>query len=67
MRIETDRYYPTDAPELTIIASRQTLAKWRHQGRGPSYLKSGARVLYKGSDLLTWLDRQRVDTGETAA
>jgi predicted DNA-binding transcriptional regulator AlpA len=37
-----------------------TLAAWRHQGRGPKYLKIGRSCYYKQSDLDAWLDAQAV-------
>lgn len=39
-----------------ITLSEQTLANMRHQGRGPRYVKAGARVLYRRSDVEAWLD-----------
>jgi len=62
MKIEAEQYYRPSAPELRQIAAEQTLAAWRHKGRGPAYTMSGARVLYKGADLLAWLDANRVVT-----
>jgi len=62
MEIKPDVYYRPDAPELRQIAAVQTLAMWRHKGTGPAHTKSGSRVLYKGSDILAWLDAQRVNT-----
>ena len=55
-RFEADRYYKTTAPELTIIGTRGTLSQWRHRGYGPSFIRYGNRVLYRGSDLNDWLD-----------
>jgi predicted DNA-binding transcriptional regulator AlpA len=37
-----------------------TLASWRHQGRGPKYLKIGRSCFYRDSDLEAWLDAQAV-------
>jgi predicted DNA-binding transcriptional regulator AlpA len=37
-----------------------TLAAWRHQGRGPRYLKIGRSCFYRESDLEAWLDAQAV-------
>lgn len=65
--IEPNRFYPTNSPELRILGARQTLARWRHEGAGPAYTRAGGRILYKGSDVLDWLDRQRVATQKTAA
>jgi excisionase family DNA binding protein len=36
-----------------------TLATWRHEGRGPKFVKVGdRRVRYRLSDVETWLDGQ---------
>ena len=48
------RYLPG---ELTAIASKQTLARWRHEGKGPAYLKVGGRIAYPGEALNDWLER----------
>ncbi|QTN34677.1 helix-turn-helix transcriptional regulator [Cognatishimia activa] len=60
MNIEADRFYSPCAPELNTVAAKQTLAKWRSAGKGPAYIKSGSRVLYKGADVLEWLQERRV-------
>lgn len=39
--------------------SPRTLEKWRVQGRGPSFLKFGSRVLYSESDLERYVDSQK--------
>lgn len=56
-------YYSTEDVVSKGIAAKQTLAKWRHEKKGPAYVKSGSRVLYSGKDLIDWLDRQRVEPG----
>ena len=60
--LEPESYYNTSSPELRKIAAKQTLAKWRHEGRGPSYIKIGSKILYKGSDALQWLESQKIRT-----
>ena len=55
-RFESNRYYKTNDPELEILGTRGTLSQWRHHGKGPSYIRFGNRVLYRGSDLNSWLD-----------
>ena len=60
-RFQDDRYYKTTAPELAVIATRGTLAYWRHQGRGPRYTRFGNRILYRGEDLNAWLDAHVVE------
>lgn len=66
MKIEPEVYYPPTSPELRPVGAVQTLARWRHEGRGPSFTKSGSRVLYKGADVLRWLEARRVETSEAA-
>lgn len=61
-RFEDDRYYRTSDPELLVIATPGTMAKWRCMGVGPPFMKFGGRILYLGKDLNEWLDRHRVDT-----
>lgn len=62
MRISSDEYYQPTDPALRILGAVQTLARWRHEGKGPAYTKAGNRVLYSGEDILIWLDRNRLDT-----
>ena len=45
-----------------IRMSKQTLAKWRHIGFGPSYVKLGRSVFYKKSDLDAFVSSKMVDT-----
>ena len=59
---DPERYYRTTDPELAVIATRATLALWRHYGRGPTYIKFGNRVLYRGADLQRFLDEHVVET-----
>ena len=39
----------------------QTLRNWRHQRRGPAYLKSGTRVNYLVEDLKAYREKHRID------
>jgi predicted DNA-binding transcriptional regulator AlpA len=41
------------ADELQI--PEKTLAQWRYLGRGPKFLKLGAHVRYRRSDVDAWL------------
>ena len=50
-RFDPTRYYRTTDPELSILATRVTLAQWRHRGEGPAYFRFGNRVLYEGRGL----------------
>ena len=45
-----------------LKVSVQTLANWRHLRKGPAYIKmSGGKVIYRCSDLDTYLEAQRID------
>ena len=60
-RFNPEQYYRAGDPALSVIATTGTLAVWRHQGRGPRFIKFGNRVLYLGSDLNAWLDSHLVE------
>lgn len=36
--------------------SSQTLARWRHEGKGPEYVKIGRKVAYKAGVIRKWLE-----------
>lgn len=60
-RFQDDQYYRTTDPALGVIATRGTLAQWRHRGEGPRYTRFGNRILYLGADLNDFLDRHVVE------
>ena len=65
---DPDRLYRTTDPELAVIASSGVLAQWRHRGAGPPYVKLSNRILYRGVDIIAWLQKHRVEpTGQAAA
>ena len=39
----------------------QTLRNWRHQRRGPAYLKLGRSVRYQLEDLKKFMENNRID------
>ena len=44
-----------------------TLAKWRHYGRGPAFVRIGSRIYYDQADLDQYIDeRRRTSTSEAA-
>jgi predicted DNA-binding transcriptional regulator AlpA len=43
------------------------LADWRHQKRGPRYIKIGKSIRYRLSDIDNWIDRHTVDPGDRDA
>lgn len=59
---QPDAYYRPQDTEMRQIAKVQTLASWRYQEKGPHFSKSGGNVVYKGSDILKWLDNTKVFT-----
>ena len=60
-RFEDDVYYAPGDNALRLLATRATLALWRHQNKGPAYSKFGRRVYYLGADLNSWCDARRVE------
>ena len=43
------------------------LADWRHQGRGPKFIRMGGRsIRYRPSDLLEWIEANTVEPGAKA-
>lgn len=49
---------PSRRLPLYIGISAQTLARWRHEGKGPEYVKIGRLVAYKVRELRRWLADQ---------
>ena len=48
-------------PALKALGPYSTLAHWRSEGRGPKFIKLGAKVAYRGSDLNEWLQSRTVE------
>ena len=51
------------SPDQTVdylgsCITRSTLAKWRHFGVGPQFLRIGSRIAYRRSALDAWLSEQ---------
>jgi predicted DNA-binding transcriptional regulator AlpA len=38
-----------------IGVANQTLARWRHEGQGPKFVKVGRLVAYRAGDVRRWL------------
>lgn len=56
-----------DVPQYVPLA-RQTLARWRHEGRGPRYVKLGRRIAYRVRDLQEFVESSlRSSTSEVGA
>lgn len=58
----------TDAQVAQLLdVSTKTLASWRSTGRyGLAFLRIGARIRYRKSDVLAWLESRRHGAPETA-
>ena len=54
---------PSDLSALTGIAAA-TLAGWRSQNRGPTFMKFGRRVVYHMSDFEAWMEEQKRGTAD---
>ena len=59
-----DQLYLTDDPALLKLAPYATWAHWRCEGRGPAFIKIGARVAYSGAALNAWLRERTVEPSE---
>jgi predicted DNA-binding transcriptional regulator AlpA len=56
--IEVDKLY-TQADLMPVLRkSKNWFERKRWDGSGPRYLKIGRSVLYRGEDVLSWLDEQ---------
>ena len=58
--IDPDGLYRTDHPTLRSLGTAGTLAQWRHRGTGPPFVRYGRLILYRGRDILQWLDQHVV-------
>jgi len=58
---DPNRNYVLDDPELDLIGDRTKLAQWRHKGVGPAFYRRGRKIIYRGEELNTWADAQRVE------
>ncbi len=50
-----------DQAAETLHVNVRTLANWRVLGRGPRYIRSGARALYCADALTKWLEAHTFD------
>ncbi|WP_299410964.1 MerR family transcriptional regulator [uncultured Roseobacter sp.] len=64
---EQNRNYVLGDEELNLIGDRDKLAQWRHKGMGPAFYKLGRKIIYRGADLNTWAEANRVDPSEEGA
>jgi len=51
------------SPETTanrLKIHQGTLRNWRHQGKGPPFVKIGGKILYDEADLKEWIEALKV-------
>ena len=58
MTIDPDELLPDDETARILHQKRQTLTAWRHEQRGPAWVKVGRRVFYRRADINAWLGAQ---------
>lgn len=50
-----DRLIPAADLPAYIGLAKQTLARMRHEGKGPKFVRVGRRIFYRSSDVREWL------------
>jgi predicted site-specific integrase-resolvase len=67
MQIENGSPLLNSARASEILGAHwKTLEKWRHQGRGPKYLRLCGRIRYRESDLRAFLESSVIDPATAA-
>ncbi len=61
--VDPDELLTPDETAKILRQKVQTLAAWRSDGRGPSYMKLGRAVLYPRSEITNWMAGQIVKPG----
>lgn len=57
---DEDPLYPTQSAAEYCGYSPRQFIRLRNERRGPAYIKTPGKVLYRRSDLDSWLDAHRV-------
>jgi hypothetical protein len=55
MEIDPNELVPSDETAKLLNVKPQTMVTWRHEGKGPRYLKIGRSVFYRRSDIRAYL------------
>ena len=58
-----DRLLNRDEAAVLLRVPAKTLANWAYVGRGPAYFRAGRRAVYRESEVIAWLEEQRVSPG----
>ena len=53
-------YLTRDELAQNLNRHPRTIKRWNLQRKGPPYIRIGNAILYKRSDVATWLESQRV-------
>lgn len=62
-KMESDENLLTEEEAARYLQVQpQTLSSWRHQGKGPCYIKVGSRVRYERLELEAYAQGNRVKT-----
>ena len=61
-----ERLLSTEEVAEVLGRPPRTLRQWRYLGVGPKYLKVGAAVRYRPSDIQTWLRAQEREAAARA-
>jgi predicted DNA-binding transcriptional regulator AlpA len=61
-----ERLLSTEEVAEVLGRPPRTLRQWRYLGVGPKYLKVGAAVRYRPSDIQTWLRAQEREAATRA-
>lgn len=59
--IDPESLITNDEAARLLGLKPQTLMMWRHESRGPAYVKVGRYVYYRRTDLSSWLTSHRCD------
>lgn len=65
-KIDPDATYAAASPALDILGKEQTRARLRCEGKGAPYIKLGGRVLYRGKDVIAFLEANTVTPDKPA-
>ena len=57
---DESKIYLANDPALRVLGPYSTLAHWRCEGRGPAFIKIGAKVGYSGRALNEWIIQRTV-------
>ncbi len=65
IRLDDDILYAEEVIAKHLVCRVKTLQAWRHRGGGPTYIKIGRLVRYRGLDVNQWTAaRSRRSTSE---